>query len=132
MMMEIPGNLRQNTVESPFPPGVDPQKVFELYDGDCNIYLPVLRAYADEIPETLNRLRNVSAAALPDYARVMHGIKGTSASVCAEEARKMAASLEAAAKSGDITGVLAQNDSFLQYMDKFVTGIQNWLRRNGV
>lgn len=124
MALGTQGNFR-------VPPGIDERKIHELYEGDFAIYLPVLRAYAGELPGALARLRGVSAETLPDYARALHGIKGTSASVCAEEARKMAVNLEALAKSGDLAGVLAGNGAFLKYMDGLSGGIRNWLAENG-
>jgi HPt (histidine-containing phosphotransfer) domain-containing protein len=112
-------------------PGIDEQKIHEIYEDDYDLFFPVLHAYIDELPGSLARLRAVSAETLPDYARVMHGVKGTSASACAEEARKTATQLQAMAKAGNLAGVLAQNEAFLNYMDTFSTRVRNWLAANG-
>lgn len=121
--------MRQNNTARGIP-GVNEKRILELYEGDFTIYLPVLRAYVDELPGALSRLRNVSAVTLPNYARAMHGIKGTSASACVDEAEEMAAVLVKMAKAGDLTGVLARNKGFLLYMDNLVRDIQNWLDKS--
>ena len=109
-------------------PGVDTEKGLELYDDDLDIYVSVLRSYASNTPAALDKLRNVSAETLSDYAATVHGVKGISANIGAEEAKKAAAKLEEMAKNGDLPGVLAQNEAFLKQMDDLVSGIRNWLK----
>ena len=111
-------------------PGVDVQRGLELYDGDEEIYLTVLQSYADNTPAALDKLRNLSAETLPDYVAAIHGIKGTSATIGAEELRKTAAQLEAMAAAGDLTGLLAQNEAFLKRADNLIDAIQKWLKQN--
>ncbi|WP_461256660.1 response regulator [Treponema sp. R80B11-R83G3] len=111
-------------------PGIDKDKVMELYDGDMEIYLPVLRSYLSVIPATLAKMRSVSAEKLSEYKVSVHGVKGTSESIGAETARKMAAELEALAKAGDISGVLAKNQACISYIEKLLSDIENWLDLN--
>ena len=108
-------------------PGVDVVKGLDLYDDDEDLYLIVLRSYAANTPAALDRLRTVSAETLPDYASAIHGVKGTSANIGAEETRVAALKLEMMAKAGDLSGVLAGNDAFLKHADNLLVGIQQWL-----
>jgi signal transduction histidine kinase/DNA-binding response OmpR family regulator len=108
-------------------PGIDQNKIKELYDGDMEIYLPVLRSYLSAIPLALNKMRSVSEQALPDYIVCVHGVKGTSDSIGADIARKMAAELEILAKNGDISGLLAKNEALIAYVSDLLGNIQNWL-----
>jgi hypothetical protein len=110
-------------------PGVIPEKVMELYDGDMEIFLPVLRSYLSVIPATLDKLSNVSEKTLPDYVVSVHGVKSTSDSIGAEEARKMALELEMLAKAGDFAGVQAKNGALIQYVKVLLGNIQKWLAR---
>jgi len=110
-------------------PGVYEEKVMELYDGDMDIYLPVLRSYVSVIPEALDKMSHVTAENLSEYVVQVHGIKSTSDSIGAEEARKMALDLEAMAKAGDLAGVLAKNGALLQYLKDLLVNIHNWLAR---
>jgi HPt (histidine-containing phosphotransfer) domain-containing protein len=109
--------------------GVDQSKIMELYDGDMEIYLPVLRSYLSTIPAAMDKIRSVSAETLPEYTIRVHGIKSTSESIGAQEARKMAAELEALAKAGDLPSILAKNDALIKHMDDLIGNIQNWLAR---
>ena len=111
-------------------PGIDAEKGLDLYDDDLDIYLTVLRSYASNTPEVLDRLRQVSAETLKDYAANVHGVKGTSAKIGAEETRMTALKLESLAKAGDLQGVLAHNDAFLKEADALIVNIQNWLKEN--
>jgi HPt (histidine-containing phosphotransfer) domain-containing protein len=108
--------------------GVDEQSFLDLFDGDMELYVSILRSFVGKTPVTLNSLRNVSETTLADYANNVHGIKGACANICAEEARKTASKLEMMAKIGDLTGVLADNEAFLKYMDNLMIDLQNWLK----
>jgi len=110
-------------------PGVDEEKVMELYEGDMEIYLPVLRSYVSTIPGALEKMSHVSAQNLSEYVVQVHGVKSTSDSIGAEEARKMAYDLEQLAKADDIAGVLAKNGALLQYVKDLLVNIEKWLAR---
>ena len=109
-------------------PGLDVQKGLDLYDDDTEIYMIVLRSYVTNMPATLKILRNLSAETLQDYMIKAHGVKGTSANIGAEEVRIVAAKLEAMAKAGDLSGILAENEAFLKQADTLIENIQHWLK----
>ena len=111
-------------------PGVDAKKGLDLYDGELDLYLTVLRSYADNIPVVLDKLRKVTAETLPNYADTVHGIKGASATIAAEEISNAAMKLENMAMAGDLSGVLAENDFFLKRADCLLKDIQKWLEQN--
>ena len=94
--------------------GIDIRKGLSLYAGNTDIYLAVLRAYADNTPSTLEKLKSVSEETLKDYAITVHALKGSSANVGAEGIRERAADMEAKARAGDMRGILALNDSLLR------------------
>jgi CheY-like chemotaxis protein len=109
--------------------GVDESKVMDLYDGDMEIFLPVLRSYLSVIPASLEKMRSVSAETLSDYKVSVHGVKSTSESIGAQEARNMAAELEAFAKAGDLSSVLAKNETLIRHVDDLLGNIRIWLER---
>ena len=110
-------------------PGVDAEKGLDLYDDDFDIYLSVLRSYLSNTPSALDKLRNVSAETLQDYAISVHGVKGTSTTIGAEETRKVAYKLEEMAKAGNLTGVLAGNEAFIKQVENLLAGIKSWLEK---
>jgi len=110
-------------------PGVNTERVNELYGGNMKIFLPVLRSYLSVIPDSLEKMSHVSAETLPEYIVKVHGVKSTSDSIGAEEARKMALELEMAGKAGDITTVLAKNGALIQYVKTLLDDIQKWLAK---
>jgi HPt (histidine-containing phosphotransfer) domain-containing protein len=110
-------------------PGVDAESGSYLYGGEMDIYLSVLKSFAGSIPVAIEKLRTVSAETLPQYATVVHGLKGSCASIAAEEVRAKAYDMEMKAKAGDLDGVLAQNEALLKEAEKLVKDIQAWLDR---
>jgi HPt (histidine-containing phosphotransfer) domain-containing protein len=111
-------------------PGLDAASGLDLCDGDMNIYLNALRLYVSSIPVSLEKMRGVSQETLADYAITAHSVKSMSEYIGAEEARKNAKQLELAAKNGDWAGVLAQNETFVQYAQGIVSSVQSWLEKN--
>jgi CheY-like chemotaxis protein len=110
-------------------PGVDAEKGLSYYEGERDIYLIALRSYANNTPAVLDKIRTVSAETLADYAVLVHGLKGTSSFIGAEKTREAAAELEAMAKNGDLTGVLAKNEDFIEYAGNVAAGIEDWLKK---
>jgi signal transduction histidine kinase/CheY-like chemotaxis protein len=110
-------------------PGVDEKKIMEMYDGDFDIFLPVLRSYLSVIPEALEKMSHVTGETLPQYTVTVHGVKSTSDSIGAEEARKMALELEMAGKAGDFSLVQAKNGALIQYIIELLANIQKWLAK---
>jgi len=110
-------------------PGIDEGNFNDLMDGDEGLYASVLRAYIKNTPAVLNKLNNVSSETLTDYAITVHGFKGACANICAEEARKMAYSLEQKSRAGDLAGVLAENEPFLKYIEDLTINLQDWLQK---
>jgi HPt (histidine-containing phosphotransfer) domain-containing protein len=74
-------------------------------------------------------MRSVSAGTLTDYKIKVHGVKNTSESIGAMEARRMAAELEVLAKAGDLSGVLGKNEALLRHVDELLGNIQQWLKQ---
>ena len=110
-------------------PGVDEEKVLELYEDDINLYIKVMRSFVSVTPAVLDKLRNVSAETLADYAICIHSIKGTSTTIGAEETRKAAFNLEKMAKAGDLPGVLAENNAFIAHAEKLLDDLRRWLEQ---
>ena len=110
-------------------PGVDSAKGLDLYEDDVDLYVTVLRSYAVHVPQSLDKLRHVSPESLRDYASTVHGIKGTSNTIGAEDMRQAALNQELLAKAGDLQGVLAHNEDFLRQGDKLIADIVLWLKQ---
>ena len=111
-------------------PGVDIDKVVDLYEDDIDLFVTVSRSYISNAPVVLDKLRNVSAETLADYAVSIHSIKGTSATIGAEETRKAALNLEKMAKAGNLSGVLAENQAFIQQTEKLIDDVRRWLDKH--
>jgi HPt (histidine-containing phosphotransfer) domain-containing protein len=106
--------------------GIDEGIFIDLLGGNEKLYASILDSFMDKTPETLKKLASVSKETLADYAIAVHGFKGICATICAEEARKMAFSLEQKARAGDFDGVLAENGPFLKYMEDLLNKLKNW------
>ena len=111
-------------------PGLNVENGLDLFDGDTELYLIVLRSFAANTPTVLEKLRSVSAETLAAYSATVHGLKGTSMSIGADDIGQTAKRLEALSKAGDLAGVQALNESFLKQVGILVKEIQAWLEKN--
>jgi hypothetical protein len=111
-------------------PGLDVERGLETFDGEVDDYMTALSSFIKNTPDSINKLRGVTEGTLPDYAVNVHGVKSISAWICAEGIRAAAAELEAMAKAGDISGVLARNDKFLSDVETFLKELQAVVEKN--
>jgi signal transduction histidine kinase/DNA-binding response OmpR family regulator len=109
-------------------PGLDLPAALRRYGGG-DAYLRVLRIYAAETAQLLEKIRNVTPETLGDYAIIVHGIKGSSNGICAAEVGQLALLLETAAKGGNFDFVAAHNGPFLKTTEELLGNIRGFLER---
>jgi HPt (histidine-containing phosphotransfer) domain-containing protein len=111
-------------------PGIDEGIFNDLMDGDEDLYSSVLSSFIDKTPSVLSKLATVTKETLAEYATNVHGFKGACANICAEKARQMAYSLELKAKAGDLTGVQAEIDPFIKYVEDLMPKLKDWYNKH--
>jgi len=109
-------------------PGINTTKGLLRYDGNVDTYLKVLRSYAASIRSLLTSVDNITNAGINEsnlslYKINVHGIKGTSLDVYAEQVAKEAKDLESAAEKGDIGFIGENNDAFTEKAWKLVSDL---------
>jgi len=108
---------------------LDVKKGVDHFMGDSEVYFDVLRTYADSTKVMLDKIRDVQPESLPDYAIIVHGIKGSSRGIFAEDIGEKAAALEKAAKSGDYGFVSANNNSFLEATERLIVALDKMFEK---
>ncbi|GHU32608.1 hypothetical protein FACS1894172_09540 [Spirochaetia bacterium] len=108
--------------------GLDPVQGVKRFGGDEKSYYDVLKSYAQNTPTLLEQLRDCREENLAEYAIVVHGIKGSSRSICAKAIGVRAEKLEYAAKSGDFGFVRAENAGFIQMIEDFLAELSTALK----
>jgi len=103
--------------------GNDIEKGVLRFNGDKDAYLNVLRSFAKNTPPLLVLSGKVDPECLAEYATNVHGIKGSSGGICAEDIAGMAAALENAARTGDYDYVAAHNEAFAKTTLKLIDDI---------
>ena len=91
-------------------------------------YIRILSSYAAGMPALLDKIRNFTSSGLVDYEIIVHGIKGSSYGICANEMGKQAEALEMAAKKGDTETILSANAGFILQMEKLLEEISKYLK----
>jgi signal transduction histidine kinase/CheY-like chemotaxis protein len=107
--------------------GIDFAEGVHRMGGRESSFVRVLRSYAATLPALLDRVRNFSAEFLKDYIIAVHGIKGSSYSICAMDIGKQAEALEMAAKQEDIETILSHNGAFIQEAEKLLKRVKVFL-----
>jgi len=107
--------------------GIDILKGLEQMDNDETAYMQILRSYADNVRSMLMSIKTVDENDLYNYKVKVHGIKGTSSYVFAEQVGRQAESLEKAADAGDIGYINEHNPAFLETAWKLVNDLGDML-----
>ncbi|MDR1506101.1 MAG: response regulator [Treponema sp.] len=105
--------------------GLDGEKGLERFGGDGKAYMESLHSYVIHTPALLLAARNTSH--LADYAITVHGIKGSSRGISAEDIGQKAEELEHAAKAGNVDLVREKNDPFILAVEAFIAGLSGLL-----
>ena len=107
--------------------GLNISNGIERFHGDAGAYLNVLRSYVNNTLPLLDKIMSLEKDNLQSYAVHVHGIKGASRSICAEEIGNLAEQLEKEAKAGN-HGFVRNNTSVLyDLVDDLINGIKNFL-----
>ena len=93
--------------------GLDIKKGVENFGGDENVYLNILRTFADNTDQLLESIETFNKDKLNDYAITVHGIKGAGRGIYAKRIADHAEGLERAAKAGDCSYISENNEAFI-------------------
>jgi hypothetical protein len=86
--------------------------------------MKVVRSYVRHTADLLEKIRGVKRETLFEYATIVHGIKGSSLSICADKVGGMAEELERAAKSGDFETVSSLNVEFINTARRLIDNLR--------
>jgi CheY-like chemotaxis protein len=104
--------------------GLDIERGLERYEGGEKIYLKILRSYVTSVKSILDGIRSVPSNGLDDYRIKIHGIKGASYDLPAQDLGRKAEALEKAAAAGDFGFIDTHNRVFLKEADRFLADIE--------
>jgi CheY-like chemotaxis protein len=103
--------------------GLDILQGLRRYDGDEAAYLLILRSYATSVRSMLGSIESVGEDGLRAYEVKVHGIKGASRDICADQIARDADALEKAAVARDYGYVSRHNPAFLASAWKLVNDL---------
>jgi signal transduction histidine kinase/DNA-binding response OmpR family regulator/HPt (histidine-containing phosphotransfer) domain-containing protein len=103
--------------------GLNVKRGIALFGEERAIYFDVLRSYVKNQPLLFDRLRWVTPDTLADYAITVHGIKGSSRNIGADDLGVQAEALEHAARNGDFAFVLANGEAMIRAAERMVAAL---------
>ena len=109
-------------------PGVNIAAALARMDNNEETYIQVLRAYLKQTPEFIERARKEAESDLKEYRVAVHGIKGSSHGIGADETGEKALELEKAAEQGNEDFIRTNNSLFLESVEKLISNIDNFIR----
>jgi PAS domain S-box-containing protein len=86
-------------------------------------FLEIIRSYCIHTPALLEKIRNFSEKNPDQYTIAVHGLKGSSYSICADRAGRYAAAMETAARAGDIETIKAKNGGLVKTVEALLSGL---------
>jgi CheY-like chemotaxis protein len=107
---------------------LDVSRGVEKY-GDKESYLNILRSFAANTKEELGKIKDASGISLNDYRIIVHGIKGSSKGIFAENVGHKAEALEQAAKEGNYIYIHANNADFINSAGKLIADLEHVLKK---
>jgi len=108
--------------------GVDIAQGVERYNGEA-AYLDILRSWCRHTPALLEKMKGLSRENLPEYSITVHGLKGSSYGILANDIGKMAQELEGFGKAGDFESVQAKNADFITMTEATLAELGTLLER---
>ena len=106
---------------------LDIERGIERFGGDRESFMQILRSFEASTRSLLAVVKGVTSDNLANYAITVHGIKGSSRSVCADVTGDMAEVLEKAAKAGDFEFVSTHNQDFIKTVEELLAYIDDTL-----
>jgi CheY-like chemotaxis protein len=122
-IQEFDQGEKDNFSENVFVEGINIQAGNARYQKKG--YLDVLRSYCIHTPVLLDKLRHYKDE--DEYIITVHGLKGSSAGICADAVTKQAAALEQAARKKDIRFIKLNNDIFIKDVEKLLEKLREYL-----
>ena len=104
-------------------PWPDLKRGIERFSGNEETFMHVMRSFAASTRPLLEIVKAVSMENLTEYAVTVHGIKGSSRGICAEDVGNRADALEKAAKEGNFGFITLYNDDFIRETEKLLDGL---------
>jgi YesN/AraC family two-component response regulator len=108
--------------------GIDIVQGRQRYNGEA-AYLDIIRSWCLHTPALLEKLKDPSPENLPEYSITVHGLKGSSYGIFANDIGKKAAELEAFAKAGDFAGVQGANTAFIEMTETMLADLKDLLEK---
>jgi len=128
MSMHTFETVEQNDLDGIVIEGIDLERGKKRYNSET-AYMDILRSWYQHTPSLIAKMKYPSFENLPEYAITVHGLKGASLGICADEISKKAEELEHAAKNGNIEQVKADNASFIDKVELMLKNIGELLEK---
>ncbi|GHU41250.1 hypothetical protein FACS1894190_09130 [Spirochaetia bacterium] len=116
---------------------INPVDGIEINDAvnmfnNVSSYLEVIKVYVSGTETFLDKLKEqlTNGIDAKEYAMIMHGIKGSSYSICAKELGDMAVKLENYSVTGDIEAIKHETPMFIAVANKLLAGLTVFININ--
>ena len=104
---------------------MDVQKSMARFGGDSETFMRIMRSFVESVRSLLDVIKGVTPDNIANYAITVHGLKGSSRSICADTVGDMAEALEKAAKTGDFDFIRARNPELIETVDELIAYIND-------
>jgi CheY-like chemotaxis protein/HPt (histidine-containing phosphotransfer) domain-containing protein len=107
-------------------PGLDIKGGIKRYNSE-KMYLRILEAFLKSAPSLLEKLRSPTEENLEAYTISVHGLKGASRGISADDIGNMSEELEFAAKAGNFKTISEKNGLLLEAVETLLEDLKQYL-----
>jgi len=104
---------------------LDVQKSMARFGGSSETFMRIMRSFVESARSLLGAMKEVTQDNIANYAIAVHGLKGSSRSICADMVGDLAEALEKAAKTGDFDFVRANNPNLVEAVNELIAYIND-------
>jgi CheY-like chemotaxis protein len=100
--------------------GLDVQRGLVRNDNNYDRYFRILRSYVSSVQSMMDTVESVDKDSIKAYKIKVHGIKGASLDIFADQIGTSAAILERAAEADDLEYILENNPAFIELVKQMI------------
>jgi len=110
-------------------PCLSVEKGISLCGEDEKVYIGALRSFVNDMPDVVDKIRNITQDKLNSYVVNLNMLKRSAANIGAETVQTTVDGLEQLIKAGDFEDIMFENENFVRDIENLTAAVKTWLMK---